>query len=276
MGVMTWLREQSERARTSGLPIGAESFPEAVRRFFTNVSGYEPAEFVRRLIPATARQVLVVGVGAGRDAYWLRMGGLRVVSIDIAEQGDVPNLIVADMADLSLRSRYFDVVVVADALEHTLNDLNAIHEFGRVLVPRGKMILNVPFGDDKGEHHVRVYSEATLRRLLAYGGFRIDERLYRGWFPIIEQNVPGVRTLLHGAALVAKVLGRELYTPVMHWCIERDWNAAHHAHLRRYYRGHGAYIGATYTGEIVDYMEINRKEYRNQRERLGWAAGAIA
>jgi SAM-dependent methyltransferase len=268
------LRDLSERARHQGLPDGVEQFPPAVQRFFTNISGFEPAEFIRRLLPAGATSALVVGVGVGRDAYWLQLHGLRVVSLDIALQDTVPNLVLADMAALPFAPASFDVVVVADALEHTFADLDAAREFRRVLTPDGSLILNIPFGDDEGEHHVRVYTEATLRRLLTSAGLQIEDRRYRGVFPIIEQKLPGIRAALHGASLVGHLMGRDLYGPILGWCTERDWRRGNRAWLRRAYRGHGAYLRIRPVAEQVDYRQVNRQEYEHQARQMGRAGTA--
>jgi SAM-dependent methyltransferase len=272
--VKSRLHQLSERARHAGLPGGVEDFPMAVQRFFSNISGFEPAEFIRRLLPAGAKSALVVGVGAGRDAYWLTLHGLRVVSLDIAEQDGVPNLVLADMAALPFAPTSFDVVIVADALEHTFADLEAVCEFRRVLTQDGTLVLNVPFGDDAGEHHVRVYTEATLRRLLTSAGFRIDERRYRGVFPIAEQRLPGFRAGLHGAGLVGHLMGQPVYQSILVWCTELDWRHANRAWARRVYKGHGAYVKAHPVLEQVDYRDVNRRQYRNQGRQLGRAVSA--
>ena len=90
----------SEGARSRSLPPAATSFPPAVQRQFTNISSYEPAEFLRRLLPVAARSALVIGVGSGRDAHWLAAHGLRITSLDLALQNDVNKTALATQAQL--------------------------------------------------------------------------------------------------------------------------------------------------------------------------------
>ncbi len=259
------LSRRYEEARRAGLPAGAECFPALVRRYFGNVSGYEPAEFLRRLLPSTVGEVLVVGVGGGRDAYWLARAGFRVTSIDIAPQPDIPLLVLADMVALPFRAASFDAVVVADALEHTFSDREAVLEFHRVLRPEGVLLLNVPYGDDAGEHHVRVYTEATLRRLLESAGFRIDRQVYRGLMPLLEQNVPGFMALFHGANLVSHVLlRRTFYRAALERMCQFDWRRGDRPGLRRLSRVHGAYIRAIPVAQRRDFREVNRQQYEGQ------------
>lgn len=259
------LSRRYEEARKAGLPAGAERFPALVQRYFSNVSGYEPAEFLRRLLPSDVGEVLVVGVGGGRDAYWLTRGGFRVTSIDIAVQPGIPRLVLADMATLPFRAASFDAVVVADALEHTFSDREALLEFHRVLRPDGVVLLNVPYGDDAGEHHVRVYTEATLRRLLESAGFRIDLQVYRGLMPLVEQNVPAFMALFHGANLVAHILlRRTFYRAALERMCDFDWRRGDRPGLRRLSRVHGAYIRAVPVVQRRDFREVNRQRYEGQ------------
>lgn len=262
------LRALSEDARRAGLPAGAATFPAPVQRFFSNVSGYEPAEFIRRLTPTSARSALVVGVGAGRDAHWLALHGLVVTSVDIAPQDTVDRLVLADMAALPFADNRFDVVVVADALEHTFQDREALLEFRRVLSVSGAFLLNVPYGDDAGEHHVRVYTEATLRRLLSSAGFAIESKVYRGCFPILEQVVPGFRPAFHGVNLLAHVLRVRPYERMLRWMTDFDWRHSEHAVFRRLYKGHGAYVVARPCSVALNYTHVNRRVYEQQGARM--------
>lgn len=267
-----WLLNRYEAARSAGLPTPAASFPPLVQRYFSNLSGYEPAEFIRLLVGDVPRDVLVVGVGGGRDHYWLAAHGHRVTSIDLAFQPDIPLLVQGDMARLPLRRESFDCVVVADALEHTFEDREALLEFRRLLRAGGRLVLNVPFGDDAGEHHVRVYTEPTLRRLLESVGFRIERRVYRGLFPLLEQNVPGFQLLFHAINLMMYVLtGRTMYRAALRWLTMVDWRRGFRPGLRRLSRVHGGYIAAIPTTSARDFRQVNQAEYGNQGRRMAAA-----
>jgi len=263
--VKRWLFEQYEAARRAGLPAGAHNFPDLVQRYFNNVSAYEPAEFIRLMVGDDPKDVLVVGVGGGRDHYWLAAHGHRVTSIDLAFQRDIPTLVQADMAKLPFNERIFDSVVVADALEHTFQDREALLEFRRVLRRPGRLIVNIPFGDDAGEHHVRVYTEPTFRRLLESAGFLIEQRVYRGLTPLLEQGVPGLRLVFHAANTAAYVVGRKtFYRAVLTATTRFDWRRGQRAGVRRLSRVHGAYVAALAVDQIRDFGEVNRSGYSDQ------------
>lgn len=265
-----WLLQRYEQVRRAGLPPGVETFPPVPQRYFSNISGFEPAEFVRRLIGPTENSVLVAGVGAGRDTHWLRLHGHRVTSIDLAHQTGIPDLAIADIAALPFPAASFDAVVLADVLEHTFDDRQALLEFHRVLRPDGALVANVPFGDDIGEEHVRVYSERTLHRLLRSAGFTVERTVYRGLMPLVEQGLPGFRTAFHALNLAAAVLVRRpLYLPMLTRMLEFDWRRGGHAGMHRFSRVHGAYVRALRSNSLLDYRELNRASYTDQAGAIG-------
>lgn len=266
-----WLRNRYEASRSSSLPARARAFPPAIQRYFSNVAGYEPAEFVRMLVGDPPGTVLVVGAGGGRDSFWLEASGHRVVSCDLVRQHHPRPLVLGDMARLPVRSRSFDVVVISDALEHTFDDRDALLEAHRVLRAGGRLVLNVPLGDDVGEEHVRVYSERTIRRTLRSCGFDIDDARYRGIFPLIELYVPGARALFHAVNLVAYVVrGRSYYHRALAFMTDVDWAHSRpgRVRLRRLAHGHGVYIAATATSGAVDYQLVNRQSYTDQIDSI--------
>jgi hypothetical protein len=133
------------------------------------------------------------------------------------------------------------------------------------LVNEGTLVLNVPFGDDAGEHHVRVYTEATIRRLLEASGLKIVARVYRGALPLIEQRLPGARHLFHGMNVVSYALVRRtFYRSALRTMTEYDWRRGNRAGLRRLSRVHGAYIVAEKAVGLRDFRMVNREEYRSQ------------
>lgn len=259
-----------EEARLAGLPLGASDMPRLAQRYFSNISGYEPAEFIRRLLDPECRKILVVGVGGGRDTHFLRLHGFEVISIDIVHQSDLPAFLVADMSGLPFRGATFDAVVVADALEHTFDDFGALSEFRRILRFGGQLVLNIPFGDDRGEHHVRVYTEATIRRLLEATGFRQTKKVYRGMFPLVEQRMPGARHVFHGLNVGCYIfLGRTYYRRLLNAATDSDWRHGARAGLRKLSRVHGAYIAAVTGPSARDFRELNMREYEDQSAKIG-------
>lgn len=264
--VRSLLVQQYEASRRQGLPASARRFPALAQRYFSNIGGYEPAEFIRMMVGDAPRRVLVVGVGGGRDHFWLEAQGHQVVSIDLAYQDGIPMFARADMAMLPFRDGGFEVVVVADALEHTFEDYQAAREFRRVLDVGGSLVLNVPFGDDAGEHHVRVYTEPTLVRLLSSAGFSIEKMVYRGLMPLIEQNVPGARHAFHGLNLLVYLTTRRSVSgALLDRMVRFDWRRGERsAGLRRFSRVHGAYVLGRANAEFRDFRKVNFDTYNQQ------------
>jgi SAM-dependent methyltransferase len=265
MALKSWLRDRYEASRLSSLPDRARTFPPPIQRYFSNIAGYEPAEFVRRLLGPDVEHVLVLGAGGGRDTFWLASSGYEVVSCDLVSQRYLRPLVLGDMAALPLRRARFDAVVLSDVLEHTFQDHEALLECHRVLRPGGQLILNVPLGDDIGEEHVRVYSERTIRRLLESCGFELVATRYRGVFPFLELYVPGVRVLFQGLNLVAYcVLRRSFYASSLAKMTAIDWTFGRSARLRRLARCHGLYISAMSSGVAFDFRQLNQQSYVDQ------------
>lgn len=262
----TRFRAKFEAARLAGSPPGVAQLPRQARRFFTTVSGFEPAEFIRRLIGRTTGDVLVVGVGAGRDFFWLGLHGFRVVGLDLAFQTEVPELVIGDMARPPFATGAFDCLVLADVLEHTLEDYESLLRLGELLRPGGVLILNVPFHDDLAEYHMRAYTERTLRRMLAAAGFRITERRFRGIFPLLDTRFPPFKWLFHGVNLVTYLLfKRSLYQPLLRLITGIDWRLGRRAFLRRLSRQHGIYVRAERLDERWDFKEVNRRFFTEQK-----------
>jgi SAM-dependent methyltransferase len=136
------------------------------------------------LEPAT---VLDAGCGNGRLLAALAADGHRAIGVDLLADGldrarrwapgacvaraSVDRLPFADMA--------FDAVVLLDVLEH-VDDRAALAEVRRVLRRRGALIVSVPAGPwlwsyrDEDAGHLRRYSRAGLRGLLADEGFGVE------------------------------------------------------------------------------------------------------
>ncbi len=262
----TAVRAHFRSAGRRSLPAGLKDVPDPVARHFVNLAGYEVAFFLRRLTPDTGR-VLVVGVGAGRDFYFLGLQN-EVVALDIVPQSTVPNVVIADFSrDIPLPDGHFDAVVISDVLEHVFDDRNALLNCRRVLRDSGQLVLNVPYGDDIGDHHVRVYTRATVRRLLASAGFDVVEEVERGPLAHLDRYLPW-RIAFHGFHMLRLLLtGDPGYEITLRRLAAIDWwFGVHRCAPTRFSKRHGAYIRAVKSAP-QDYSEINRQLYLDQGER---------
>lgn len=86
--------------------------------------------------------------------------------------------IVADVSKpLPLEENYADTVIARHILEHMVDPLTTLIQWGRIIKKGGKIILAVP---DQGRHstipmnieHVSAYTTASLMNLLQYAGFK--------------------------------------------------------------------------------------------------------
>ena len=125
------------------------------------------------------RSLVDVGCGSGHllSAISDRLGAdVELVGIDHAPSGIdrlgelVPNAegIVADIVDLDLGGRTFDLVVCSEVLEQLEEPRVALSTLERLRSPGGTILITVPDGEqDSFAGHVNFWSDAGLARFLA-------------------------------------------------------------------------------------------------------------
>jgi len=149
--------------------------------------------------------VLDMGAGAGRHAFEVYRRGADIVALDysladlkdvaslfsaMAGAGEAPSAAVAttvngDGTRLSFADDTFDHIVCSEVMEHIPDDAAAAAELARVLKPGGTIAVTVPtwlpekvcWALSEEYHapfvdggHVRIFTEAALRRRLAHAG----------------------------------------------------------------------------------------------------------
>jgi SAM-dependent methyltransferase len=136
------------------------------------------ASLLRREVRA-GETLLDVGCGTGANLA-LAGDGVRRLGLDIHVEELSPGMLQGDALALPLQRASVDVVLALDVLEH-LDDDAMLAEAARVLRPGGRLIATVPAVPalwsmrDEAAGHLRRYSRAMLRTLLARHGFRIRE-----------------------------------------------------------------------------------------------------
>lgn len=151
-------------------------------------------------------RVLDLGCGAGRFVAALRDAGAEPVGVEIAQAALDRAARNAPGADLRLLSEdgsvplehgSVDLVWCSEVLEHVADTAHLLLEVRRVLRPRGRALVTVPFhGRVKGAllastrfeahfdplgQHLRFYTRASLAAALDHAGFEaVDVRPWGG------------------------------------------------------------------------------------------------
>lgn len=265
-GIVGRARRHLHAAGRASLPPGLRDVPEPVARHFVGVLGFEIATQLRLMTPTRGR-VLVVGPGTGRDVYWLGMEN-DVVALDVVPQATVPDALIADFSrEIPLPDESVDAVVISDVLEHVFDDLTALRNCRRVLKDDGCLVLNLPYGDDLGDHHVRVYTRATAHRLLQAAGFTVIEEVERGPIAHLDRYLP-FKVLWHGFHIARYwTLGSPGYERTLEPIARVDrWFGRHRIAPSRFTKRHGAFLKAI-KAPPRDFVEVNRALYRDQAAR---------
>ena len=133
-------------------------------------------------LPARAR-ILDAGCGSGRNMVELARHGhvtgveLSPASVGLARERNAGEVIAGSVLDMPLESDSFDLAVCLDVIEHLADDVGALRELRRVVVPGGSLLVTVPAyqwlwsGHDEVNHHHRRYSRRSLERAAAEAGW---------------------------------------------------------------------------------------------------------
>jgi SAM-dependent methyltransferase len=132
-----------------------------------------------------ARRILDVGCGTGTMLTHLAAFG-KVQGVDIDEEAvgycrerGLVDVSMGEASDLPFPQDSFDLVTALDVIEHLDDDASALREMGRVLRPRGHLLVTVPahrfmWGDqDEVNMHKRRYVASELRDRLTSTGYDV-------------------------------------------------------------------------------------------------------
>jgi SAM-dependent methyltransferase len=147
----------------------------------------------------TNKRVLDIG---SSDATYLRQMDARVrVAVDIAfeyleripEESGVLG-VCGNAEHLPIKAGYFDVVIIADVLEHVLHPEKVVDNLRRICGPRTRLIVHVPWEEDLSQYRDAEYEFTHLRSFNAYNFgllFRdFYERRGRGTYPYLIAPLP--------------------------------------------------------------------------------------
>jgi SAM-dependent methyltransferase len=230
------------------------SIPPQYQKWLQDIRELEAADFISNLV-GNNRFILNIGPSWGRDYYVLFSKGKQVTNLDIAPQEHLPALILGDATkEIPSPDASFDVVILAEVLEHLIDDAPDLREVRRVLRDTGLLIVSVPFFNDAPEFHVRIHSPASIRRLLSNSGFELTQYYERGGLITFPRIVHGLRKILRSVIRIEKynqsiINIDRLLSRKAGWLLR----------LSPYF---GCYLSAK-KSEMADYRALNTREFRH-------------
>lgn len=238
--------------------------PSLTQRYFINPYAFEYVEAIRRYV-GSARRVLIIGDGGGRDYYSLKLLGKQPVVMDIAAQSVIPTMVIADAnAPFPFAPKTFDAVIMAEVIEHLPNDFQALREVHRILKDAGTLVLTVPYFHDAEPTHVRIHSPASIERLLKTSGWKITDCVEKGGGLCRLMEWTPLRGLVHLCnALLWVTRGKTAYRPLYLKVAAVDfWLGRKRNSLHRWSKLYGAFIRCS-KADSVDWSSLNRKAFEN-------------
>jgi len=142
------------------------------------------------------QKILDIGCGTGFNIDYVQTSGFpSVVGLDLSKDAlefcktrNLSDLICGDAITIPFVDKSFDVILALDLLEHLENDIQAIHEFARILKPGGKLFLFVPAHQflwglqDVVSHHFRRYTTKDINNKVCHSDLKIIKLTYVNTF----------------------------------------------------------------------------------------------
>jgi SAM-dependent methyltransferase len=197
-------------------------------------------KMISAFLPRGHGSILVLGVGGGLLCYELSKT-FDVVAVDISSVACEHvkntyglNAIVCDIGKgLPFAGEKFDVIIMADVLEHIRDDKKVLSEIRRCLTKGGTLLLTVPAYEhmwsywDERLHHCRRYEYKTLKGLIGSEDFKIrkitffNALIYPAAFirrKLIRFKEDGVSDfkISQGGGLINRMIG-------FYYAAERGW-----------------------------------------------------
>ncbi|KNY29647.1 class I SAM-dependent methyltransferase [Pseudobacteroides cellulosolvens] len=127
------------------------------------------------MIPGTGHKILEIGCGCGATLIELKKTGIasEVVGIEINphtirhNEALLDKTIVGNIETMELEfpENYFDIIIMADVLEHLVNPWEVLKKVKRYLSKSGYIVTSVP--------NIREFS--TMKTIFLKGDFRYEE-----------------------------------------------------------------------------------------------------
>lgn len=147
---------------------------------------------IKQFILGKHLTVLIVGIGGGLLCHELKRKGYKVIGVDISllsckyafKYWKTPVIKCELENTLPFKESSFDLIIIADVLEHLNNDQKILHEIHRCLKPYGTVIITVPaynhlwsLWDDRLAHKRR-YCLAELKEKMIKANISLEKLTY--------------------------------------------------------------------------------------------------
>lgn len=208
------------------------------------------------------KEVLIIGGSWGRDYYNLREGR-NITNLDLVKM-NLPNFIIHDITKgkFPFKKERFEVIIIAEVLEHIFEDNYVLREIKRILKKNGKLIVSVPYYHD-ADFHVRIHSPKSIKKLLNSEGFEIVEYLERGCFNNLSFLINRVSKLFNG----------KTQKKFLDFFVRIDMKLGRNGNkVFKYISIAGLYGGYILLkkGKKKDFVKINKKAYNKEAEIMGF------
>lgn len=209
--------------------MGSYHWDQTKKNLFNN--SYNPLlearySIVLSLFPNTVNRICDLGCGDGYLSFLLGTNTNReIIGVDnnllaisiskkkLSEYNRISSdFMVASITQLPYKKLSFDLVILADVIEHIHESDNVIEEIFRILTDTGVAIITTPHGGVDGKmdkYHVREYSDSELRSFLSQH-FK-DVEIYGTW-PLYWMKLWKTSTFFRKVIQLLSILG---YNPFL-------------------------------------------------------------
>jgi SAM-dependent methyltransferase len=109
---------------------------------------------------------------------------LSETSVALARERGAGEVVSGSLLEMPFAQDSFDFAVTLDVIEHLEDDLGALRELRRTVVPGGALLVTVPAyqwlwsGHDEINHHHRRYTRGSLQKVAEEAGWRQERTTY--------------------------------------------------------------------------------------------------
>lgn len=141
-------------------------------------------KLMEKYLPRKSIKILEIGAGDGAETrMFMDYGYKNITGITVGRENcsrgkELYNvdLQFMDMHFTSFPNQSFDAIIGFQTYEHTPSPLLLGLEFNRLLVPGGKVLMQVPYGEthfpfDQNPHHLNVVESWVTKNMLRKAGF---------------------------------------------------------------------------------------------------------